>query len=43
MSKERSRERWFQSKRTVSAKVLRWKVPGLSLRKSKEANMARQS
>lgn len=38
-----SRERWLQSKRTADAKVLRWKVPGLYLRNSKEANRARQN
>jgi len=43
VSKEMFRERWFQSKRTASAKVLRRKVPGLYLRNSKEANMARQN
>ena len=43
VSKEMSRERWFQSKRTANAKVLRWKVPELYLRNSKEANMAREN
>lgn len=43
VSKEMSRERWLQSKRTADAKVLRWKVPGLYLRNSKEANRARQN
>lgn len=38
-----SRERWLRSKRTADAKVLRWKVPGLYLRNSKEANRARQN